>query len=105
MEEVGNMSWGEFKPILADAVVAHLEPLQAAYREVIADPTYLDEVRALLTRTLRLAMSETHPPTHTCTHTRTPAQHRRAPPPPSHRHTPVGRVRKREGERHTEGEH
>jgi hypothetical protein len=46
LEEVGSMSWGEFKPRLADAVVAHLEPLQAAYREVIADPTYLDEVRA-----------------------------------------------------------
>eukprot|EP00884_Botryococcus_braunii_P023414 jgi/Botrbrau1/9757/Bobra.85_1s0008.1 len=46
LEEVGSMSWGQFKPLLADAVVAHLEPLQAAYREVIADPTYLDQVLA-----------------------------------------------------------
>ena len=38
--------WGEFKPILADALVAHLEPLQSRYREIVADPAYLDSVLA-----------------------------------------------------------
>lgn len=47
LDEVGSMSWGQFKGRLADAVVAHLEPLQDAYKLVVADPTYLDEVRYL----------------------------------------------------------
>ena len=38
--------WGEFKPLLADALVAHLEPLQSRYREIVADPAYLDSVLA-----------------------------------------------------------
>lgn len=28
------MKWGGFKPLLADAVVAHLEPIQNKYNEV-----------------------------------------------------------------------
>lgn len=28
------MKWGAFKPLLADAVVAHLEPIQQKYNEV-----------------------------------------------------------------------
>lgn len=28
------MKWGSFKPLLADAVVAHLEPIQRKYDEV-----------------------------------------------------------------------
>lgn len=28
------MKWGGFKPLLADAVVAHLEPIQQKYNEV-----------------------------------------------------------------------
>eukprot|EP00850_Spirogloea_muscicola_P014653 SM000106S14001 [mRNA] locus=s106:456189:459456:- [translate_table: standard] len=44
--EVRDMSWGNFKPLLADAVVAHLEPVQRRYAEVVADPSYLDSVLA-----------------------------------------------------------
>lgn len=35
--QVGNMRWGEFKPLLADAVVAHLEPIQKKYHELMDD--------------------------------------------------------------------
>ena len=34
LDEVKDMSWGEFKPLLADAVVAHLEPIQQRYHAV-----------------------------------------------------------------------
>lgn len=44
--ECGTMRWGTFKPLLADALVAHLAPIQARYNEAIADPTYLDGVLA-----------------------------------------------------------
>lgn len=45
LEEVGGLSWGAFKPLLADAVIAHLAPLQQRYADVMADPGYLDQVR------------------------------------------------------------
>ena len=44
MEEVSEMNWGAFKPKVADAVIAHLEPIQAKYTEVMADPAILDKV-------------------------------------------------------------
>lgn len=44
LSEVGHMSWGEFKPVLADAIVAHLEPIQKRYKEVREDEKYLREV-------------------------------------------------------------
>jgi len=37
LEEVKDMKWGDFKPVLADAVVAHLEPIQKRYLEVRED--------------------------------------------------------------------
>ncbi len=43
--EVGGMSWGKFKPALADAVIAHLAPLQQRYADVMADPGFLEQVR------------------------------------------------------------
>eukprot|EP01041_Mallomonas_annulata_P013665 gene13665-29055_t len=42
--EVQDMTWGDFKPHLADAVVAHLEPIQTKYKEVMSDRSYLDSV-------------------------------------------------------------
>ena len=42
--EVKDLSWGTFKPLLADAVVAHLEPIQQKYYEVRGDNTYLSSV-------------------------------------------------------------
>lgn len=44
MAEVGDMSWGEFKPVLADAIVAHLEPIQTRYKEIREDEEYLKGV-------------------------------------------------------------
>lgn len=45
LAEVGGLSWGAFKPVLADAVIAHLAPLQQRYADVMAEPGYLDQVR------------------------------------------------------------
>lgn len=44
IEEVGDMSWGDFKPALADAVVRHLEPIQTRYYEIREDGDRLDEI-------------------------------------------------------------
>jgi tryptophanyl-tRNA synthetase len=44
LEEVKNLSWGDFKPLLADAIVAHLEPIQKRYQEVRKDEIYLNTV-------------------------------------------------------------
>jgi tryptophanyl-tRNA synthetase len=41
LEEVKDMSWGEFKPVLADAIIAHLEPIQNRYHEIRNDEEYL----------------------------------------------------------------
>lgn len=46
VDECGSMSWGQFKPVLTDALVAHLAPIQKTYSEVIADPKYLDDILA-----------------------------------------------------------
>lgn len=42
--EVADMSWGAFKPLLADAVVEHLRPYQDRYDEIISDPGELDRI-------------------------------------------------------------
>ena len=42
--ECSQMGWGQFKPLLADATVNALEPIQARYRELMQDPTELDQV-------------------------------------------------------------
>ena len=46
MEEVGSMRWGQFKPLLADALVEHLRPIQINYGRITEDPAYLDSVLA-----------------------------------------------------------
>ena len=38
------MGWGTFKPLLAEATVAALEPIQERYRELMDDPAELDRV-------------------------------------------------------------
>ncbi len=43
-ERVADMRYGEFKKLIAEAVIARLEPIQRRYREVTADPAYLDSV-------------------------------------------------------------
>eukprot|EP00889_Picochlorum_renovo_P005075 jgi/Picre1/32105/NNA_007453.t1 len=44
LQQVGGMRWGEFKPVLTDAMIEHLRPIQARYNEVISDQAYLDAV-------------------------------------------------------------
>ncbi|QEY31424.1 tryptophan--tRNA ligase [Synechococcus sp. RSCCF101] len=41
-----GMGWGRFKPLLADAAVAALEPIQKRHAELMQDPAYLDGVLA-----------------------------------------------------------
>merc|ERR1712071_59070 len=44
LEEVVSMNWGEFKSLLAEAVVNHLEPIQKKYAAVREDEDYLNGV-------------------------------------------------------------
>ncbi|QNI91966.1 tryptophan--tRNA ligase [Synechococcus sp. BOUM118] len=45
-DECAYMGWGQFKPLLADAAVAALEPIQARHKELMADRVELDRVLA-----------------------------------------------------------
>jgi tryptophanyl-tRNA synthetase len=42
--ECQDMGWGQFKPVLMDATIAHLEPIQQAYQAIMRDPGYLESV-------------------------------------------------------------
>jgi len=46
LAEVGGMSWGTFKPLLAEAVIRHLDPIQQRYHDIMQRPEYLDSVLA-----------------------------------------------------------
>jgi len=39
-----GMRYGDLKKQVADMVISHLEPLQARYREITAEPGYLDDI-------------------------------------------------------------
>ncbi len=43
-ESVAGMRYGDFKKRIAEAVIARLEPVQQRYREITADPSYIDAV-------------------------------------------------------------
>ena len=45
-QECAAMGWGQFKPLLAEATVAALEPIQSRHRELMADRSELDRVLA-----------------------------------------------------------
>lgn len=45
-EECRDMNWGTFKPVLTDALIAHLHPIQVRYGEIMSDSSYLDSVLA-----------------------------------------------------------
>ena len=38
------MGWGSFKPLLAEAAVAALSPIQERYRDLRSEPGYLETV-------------------------------------------------------------
>jgi tryptophanyl-tRNA synthetase len=43
-EECRELGWGQFKPLLTEATIEHLRPIQTKYQEVMADKTYLESV-------------------------------------------------------------
>lgn len=42
--ECAEMGWGQFKPLLTDAMIAALTPIQQRYQEIMADPSYLKDL-------------------------------------------------------------
>ena len=46
-KECAGLRWGDFKPRLADSIVAHLAPVQERYEEVTRDPSVLEQVLPL----------------------------------------------------------
>lgn len=43
--ECANLrGWGDFKNLLTEAAIAHLEPIQTRYQQVIQAPDYLDQI-------------------------------------------------------------
>lgn len=42
--EVQKLNWGAFKPLLTDAVVAHLSPIQQRYGDIMQDRAFLNSV-------------------------------------------------------------
>jgi tryptophanyl-tRNA synthetase len=46
LTEVADMSWGSFKPVVTEALIEHLKPIQAKYQEVVSDQSYLAKILA-----------------------------------------------------------
>ncbi|GIL69372.1 hypothetical protein Vretifemale_326 [Volvox reticuliferus] len=46
LAECSAMRWGGFKPLLTDAIIEHLRPLQSKYAELMAEQSYIDAVLA-----------------------------------------------------------
>ena len=42
--ECQDLGWGQFKPLLTEAAIAHLQPIQTKYQEIMAEPDYLESV-------------------------------------------------------------
>ena len=43
-DKVAGMRYGDFKKLVAEAVISRLEPIQQRYKEVTADPSYIESV-------------------------------------------------------------
>ncbi|MGH9585205.1 MAG: tryptophan--tRNA ligase, partial [Bryobacteraceae bacterium] len=43
-QKVAGMRYGDFKRLVAEAVIARLGPIQQRYREIVADPSYIESV-------------------------------------------------------------
>ncbi|KAH8513050.1 hypothetical protein H0E87_006377 [Populus deltoides] len=43
-KECQGLNWGSFKPLLTDALIEHLYPIQVRYEEIHSDSAYLDSV-------------------------------------------------------------
>ncbi|KAL6578487.1 Tryptophan--tRNA ligase, chloroplastic/mitochondrial [Orobanche minor] len=46
VKECQDMNWGTFKPLLTDALIDHIHPIQVRYSEIISDANYLDNILA-----------------------------------------------------------
>jgi tryptophanyl-tRNA synthetase len=46
IRDTASLGWGAFKPLLTDAIVSHLTPIQLRYRDIMQDQTYLNAVLA-----------------------------------------------------------
>mmetsp|Transcript_10030 Transcript_10030/g.28942 ORF Transcript_10030/g.28942 Transcript_10030/m.28942 type:complete len:601 (-) Transcript_10030:420-2222(-) len=44
LQQYGDLGWGAFKPVLTDALVEHLGPIQQRYRNLVSDPSYLQSI-------------------------------------------------------------
>jgi tryptophanyl-tRNA synthetase len=44
LDSVADMRYGDFKRRVAEAVIGRLEPIQQKYREITADPGYIDKM-------------------------------------------------------------
>ena len=44
VDRVKDMTWGEFKPVLADAIIDHVLPIQERYHAIRKDDAYLQKV-------------------------------------------------------------
>jgi len=43
--EIAEMAgWGTFKPLLTEALIAHLDPIQKRYYEIVGETEYLTKV-------------------------------------------------------------
>ncbi len=42
--ECQDLGWGQFKPLLTEAAIAHLQPIQTKYQEIMAEQGYLESV-------------------------------------------------------------
>jgi tryptophanyl-tRNA synthetase len=43
-EECRDLGWGQFKPLLTEAAIAHLQPIQEKYQAIMAETGYLESV-------------------------------------------------------------
>ncbi len=43
-EKVAGMRYGDFKKLVAEAIITRLEPVQKRYREISSDQAYIDEI-------------------------------------------------------------
>lgn len=42
--DIENLTWGKFKPLLTDVIIEHLKPIQSKYNDIISDPILLDNI-------------------------------------------------------------
>lgn len=43
-QDLEGLNWGKFKPLLSEAIIEHLGPIQSKYYEIVKDKAYVDEI-------------------------------------------------------------